>query len=175
MCSTLVLEDDLQNISNSGTSIAHEDDLESLNSENAGFDLEHDEYELSSSEESEDESDNKGRISPEPDCNDHNFDLFSEKEEPCLLVVQVLEPYIPIRSFSLITRHRGFRDNIDKTVHRRYLHLDQQNLSLHTYAIENHIDFTGLSDKRNTYMITLVLMTNNLWLYPFCQRHKMIN
>jgi len=65
----------IQNISNSGTSIAPEDDLESLNSENAGFDLEHDEYELSSSEESEDESDNKGRISPESDCNDHNFDL----------------------------------------------------------------------------------------------------
>jgi len=114
--------------------------------------------------ESEDESDNNGRISPEPDCNDHNFDLFSEKEEPCLLFLQppeVLGPYTPIRSFSgypLITRHRGFRlcgDNIDNTVHRRYLRLDQQNVSLqyfHTYAIENCIDFTGLSDKSKEHL-----------------------
>jgi len=39
MCSTLVLEDDLQNISNSGTSIAPDDDLESLNSENAVWNM----------------------------------------------------------------------------------------------------------------------------------------
>ena len=162
MTSTLVLDDDLhsQDVPYDSASIVSEDDLESFTSE--CISLDHDEggseSEASYSEEFEDESNDEGRISPEVDHNDINFDLFSENE-PCLLVVQhpeVIEPSIPIKSYTgypLITRHRGYRlcgDNIDKSIHRRHLRFDKQNLSLHyfhTYAVENRIDFSDLSDE----------------------------
>jgi len=157
MTSTLVLDSDSQDVPDScSASSASEDDLESVI-----FDFDDDDKgETScSEEESEDDSDVEGRISPEVDRNDGSFDLFNETQEPCLLVAQhseVLEPFIPIKSFSgypLVTRHKGYRlcgDNIDKSVHRRHLRIDRQNLSLHyfhTYAVENRIDFTELSDE----------------------------
>jgi len=166
--STLVLEDD-QDVPNSCAGIQSEDESLFHSECIDGFDHKHDdddndEGETSDSEESKDDNDDdEGRArspeaGPEADHDDENFHLFSEKE-PCLLVVQhpeVMEPFIPIKTYSgypLVTRHQGYRlcgDNIDKTVHRRHLHLDHQNLSLHyfhTYAVENLIDFTELSDE----------------------------
>ena len=64
----------------------------------------------------------------------------------------ILEPFLPIESFLECVKHKVFAcgDNIDKTIHRRFLRSDGGNISLHyfhSYAIFNHVDFSHLSDE----------------------------
>ena len=66
----------------------------------------------------------------------------------------VLEPYHIISKVSGNKfRHVGYRlcgDNIDKTIRSRYLRSDHRNISMHyfhSYAVQNRVDFSHLSDK----------------------------
>ena len=68
---------------------------------------------------------------------------------------EVLEPSYIVKvlpGVPLQVRHKGFRlcgDNIDKSIRRRHLRSDRRNQSLHyfhTYAMENRVDISHLSD-----------------------------
>lgn len=64
----------------------------------------------------------------------------------------VLEPCFPIEKLPGVCQMYGFRvcgDNIDKTIHRRFLRSDRENISIHyfhSYAVLNRVDFSHLSD-----------------------------
>ena len=83
----------------------------------------------------------------------------------------VLEPSVPILkspTIALMMRHRGFcicGDNIDKMIHRRHMRSDRSNLSLHyfnSYAVENRVNFTELSDKRVDHITDTLSMAESL-------------
>ena len=65
----------------------------------------------------------------------------------------ILEPFLPIEKLPGVCQTQSFRvcgDNIDKTIHRRFLRSDVGNISLHyfhSFAILNRVDFSHLSDE----------------------------
>ena len=90
------------------------------------------------------------------DSDSHDDSARASEIQPDILVArppEILEPCQLIAKISGIqSKHLGYRicgDNIDKTVRTRYMRSEYRNSSMHyfhSYAVQNPIDFSHLSD-----------------------------
>lgn len=120
-----------------------------------------------------DDSSSESEEEVDADCSDdYNTEILSEDSgedetefdqedvDTKLLIAEapeVLEhsvPIVKVPGLPLQMRHSGFRicgDNIDKTIRRRHMRSDRGTISLHyfhSFAVQNRVDFSGLSDSQ---------------------------